>query len=344
MAAPQFNAMVYGRSEFLVPDDYIKMLLPHFYVNNIFQPGLNYTEYRTTAGAIDAYKGVDIAPKLVAPAGDFDPTPVKNELLRIPLDCSWRPNQKLFDQQQVSSPYDALKEAIASVGRTLRLGWEGAALTSLIAEGSLKSFKVAAIDKWSVKDALISWLATFSNTGASPTCVLCNPDFFVKLMQWAGTQYLPVTNEGLLKNFSTINLFNCVFINCPQLLNGNEKRLSPYVNFEGKGKKIADNAFKYLQCIIINPSSFAIATNFINAGLERGGPLGNFWMVMAEMTAGFRVTDADGVAVIATKWDSSNETKIADLITEANEYDIGTLTKANLDNAQEPTNYKKAKN
>jgi len=192
-------------------DKYTPLLEPNLWYNNIFQPGVTYTDkYQLgPAGQIFVHKpGVGTVTATV-PGADFSDTIVQDSLIAIALDKQFNRSRKIYGATLASVAYPAAASEMETAVQEVRKGWTLAGYTNLIettsiivsdnitlpvAEATVASTSVA------VYDQIVADRAKLVTLGANPDTLIVSPATYAYLLKSPEFQRTGVIGDNAVAN------------------------------------------------------------------------------------------------------------------------------------------------
>lgn len=120
-------------------DKYTPLLEPNLWYNNIFQPGITFTDkYQLgPAGQIFVHKPGVADISATAPGADFSDAIVQDSLITIQLNKQFNRSRKIYGATLASVAYPAAASEMETAVQEVRKGWTKEAYTELIETTSI---------------------------------------------------------------------------------------------------------------------------------------------------------------------------------------------------------------
>lgn len=182
-----------------VDERYKSALLPNLFYKTFLVPGVTYQDVASdnngrwfwhklvSSGAVEP--GV--------PGRDFDDEAMEDTLVNCDYNNNFQSSKKIYGVQAAAVSYQLAEEALALATNEVAEGKNFSALACLITEGT-DSANTSAITAETFKaDVLAVRQELVENKGRADV-VLCSPALFAMMLEFAGSQYLPSSNEMLI--------------------------------------------------------------------------------------------------------------------------------------------------
>ncbi len=180
-----------------VDDRFSALVEPNLFDNNVFQPGITFTDkyFLGSAGQIFIHRLSKVTVTAGEPGQLFDDTNTADQVIQITLDKAFRRSERIFGATAaaVSYPIAAahLEQAMADIreswNRTAALelykGKFQAAPASGTATGPAASGGGTALSKSNIYENVVNDRAVLVNQGATPNVLLVTPAVYALLLQ-----------------------------------------------------------------------------------------------------------------------------------------------------------------
>lgn len=279
----------YGKNFFL-PSRYSDILLPNFFYNSFLQPGVTYSDrYQMgIAGQIFVPKLKPSEVKLAEPCSEF-------ELLQITLNCTYLSSKKIYAQQATAADYALISETVRLSARELAEAWNKSGIAALLTEGVGKT--VTSPEPQNLEELkydILSARTEMYENKRNGRVVLCSPDFYQLVMQYAGTLYPPSINDRMIYSGEVGEWLGLRFINL-NLLQGATAPLE-YNNYAWEKKVVNEKDMERVAYILYDPEAFSVLINFSRSRMiESPDFMGQY--VQTVLNSGFRVTDDKSIFI-----------------------------------------------
>lgn len=290
-----FAQLQYGN--FYLPSRYSNLLLPNFFYNSFLQPGVTYTDrYQMgTAGQIFVPKLKQSEVKLTEPCSNYDHKDIGNELVQITLNCSYMSSKKVHSLQATVADYALISETVRLSARELAEAWNKSGIAALLTEGAGQTYEAQEPNHVDLLKAdILSARTTLYKKKRNGRVVLCSPDFYQLVMQYAGTLYTPSINDRMIYSGEVGEWLGLRFIN----LNLLQEMTAPleYNDFTWTKKVVDNEALSKVAYILYDPEAFSVLINF-NRSRMVISPDFEGQLVQTTVNSGFRVTDPESIFI-----------------------------------------------
>lgn len=303
--ARAFDTTQLQYGDLFLPTDYSDILLPNFFYNSFLQPGVTYTDkfQMGTAGQIFVPRMKQGTVELKEPCSDFDHKDIGNELLQITLNCTYMSSKKICALQETAINYDLVAETLRLTARELAEAWNIGGLTALITEGTGRSYQITpAINLETLKQDILSAKTQLFKNKRTGKIVLCSPDFYQIILQYAGSSFTPSINDKMVYSGEVGTWLGLTFVNLNLLQEGAGE--FEYNDYKWDKQSIHAETIQDIAYIMYDPEAFSVLVNFNRSRMiESPDFMGQY--VQSVINSGFRVTDPE--SVIIRYWYRSEE-------------------------------------
>lgn len=203
-----------------VTEKYSKIVEPNLYYDSIFQPGLTYSDQfqgDADSGLVKIFKveGDEVSePK--APASDFNHEKADNELVDLRLNNTQSKSKKIYKVQAQAVPYNMAEEHLAAATQDCRQGWQASGLACLAHEGTALE-DTEAITAANVKSKVLTARKATRKGKAVANVVLASVDTYTAMLEAAGDQYTPETNDEIVRSGQIGRWLGMLWVECNML-------------------------------------------------------------------------------------------------------------------------------
>lgn len=191
--------MQYGNM--YVDEKYSAILEPNLYADSILEPNKTYNpEHQGDAksGLVKIYKSTrDSAGDPSATAGDFTHENTENTLIDLRLNNAFRKSKKIYKVTADSVAYSVADEVLSTAINDNKEDMQRSAIGCLVKEGSAAA-DTAAIAADNIKSKIIALRKAARKDHAKPDTVIASVDVYSIMLEVAGKDYTPSTNENTL--------------------------------------------------------------------------------------------------------------------------------------------------
>ena len=185
-------------------DKYSALLEPNLWYNNIFVPGVTYTDkYQLgPAGQIFVHKpGVGTITPTV-PGADFSDAIVQDSLITIPLNLQFNRSRKIYGATLASVAYAAAASEMETGIQEIKKAWTLAGYQALIgATGIINSTNILTVaTKTTIFDTIVDDRAKLVATGVTPDTLIVSPAIYGMLLQSDEFQRTGVVGDNAVSN------------------------------------------------------------------------------------------------------------------------------------------------
>lgn len=275
-----------------VNENYSKIVEPNLYFDAIFQPGRTYNDQfqgDANSGLVRVYKlGTDGVQDPQTPASDFNHTNAENELIDVRLNNAQRKSKKIYKVQANAVPF-AMAESYLSVAVTdCKEGWQASGLACLANEGVvIPDHEV--ITKENIKKKVIDARKVARKGKAVPNVVLASVDVYSTMLEAAGDQYTPVTNDTMATTGQVGKWLGMLWVECNEMILPSAK----YYDYAGELKTVDLSSIDFIMydwhafSLVDNLEEIRVvdSTNFVGS------------LAQVEINTGYRVTTSAKVII-----------------------------------------------
>ena len=204
-----------------VNERYSPIVAPNFYFDEIFQPGLTYSDqYQGDAEGAGAVKIFKLAAKAAkdpkAPASDFTHGSAGNELIPLLLNNLQQESTKIYNVQAEAVPYDMADAHLSQSVQVCREGWQMSGLACLAHEGTVMGDS-AAITKENIISKVIAGRKSIRKQKASANVVMASVETYSTMLEVAGDKFIPVKNDEIIRTGQMGHYLGMLWVECNML-------------------------------------------------------------------------------------------------------------------------------
>lgn len=274
-----------------IDEKYSAIVEPNLYPESVFIPGVTCTDkYRETdAGVIYVHKlgAKTIEPAL--PGGDYVHSQTQDSLIQITLNNEFMYSEKISKVADIQTAYPIVIAELEDIIKTAQEARDIAGLACLGYEGTAVTSNTA-LTKDNIKGQLLAVRAQLSKAKVAPTTVLCSSETYGIILDAAGTQFTPVTNEKMVTEGRVGRWLGFDFIECPDL----QKTAAKYYDYAGTSRTVDLSGIDF---IMYNREALSIIDQLNDAAVVDGSPIFPGSFVQVDMVSGFKVTNPACVVV-----------------------------------------------
>lgn len=186
-----------------VNEKYSAIVAPNLYFDSVFQPGLTFNDQyqgdAEGAGAVNVFRlAAKSAKDPKQPASDFSHGTADNDLIPVLMNNAQQESTKIYNVQAESVPFDMADAHLSQSVQVCREGWQMSGLACLVNEGTALA-DTTAISASNVKSKIIEGRKGIRKQKASANVVLASVDTYSAMLEAAGDQFTPVTNDEIIR-------------------------------------------------------------------------------------------------------------------------------------------------
>lgn len=277
-----------------VDERYSSIVEPNLYFDSVLQPGVTYSDKfqgdGVGAGLVKIYKlgeGEVQDPK--TPASDFTHENAENELIDLRLNNTQNKSEKIYQVQANAVPYAMAEEHLATATQNCRAGWQASGLACLVNEGTALA-DTTALTAANIKKQVLAARKTVRKGKAVANVVLASVETYTTMLEAAGEQYTPVTNDQIMQSGQIGRWLGMLWVECNML---DLLSTAKYYDYAGTLNTVDLTAVDF---VMYDWNGFSIVDNLETIRLKDSE---NFNGVLAqvEINSGYRVPTAARVAV-----------------------------------------------
>ena len=278
-----------------VDEKYSAIIEPNLYYDSVLIPGVTYTDkYEEQAGGIFIHKlgtGGFIAP--TTPGSDFSHVQVADTLIQAVFNNNFKRSRKIYGVTASAVAYSKAEAELAEALNEVKTGWMMSGLVCLAAE-STNAADLTALSTSNLEAKFLGLRETLRLAKAQPNFALVRPGVYTLLLQTAGDNYRPVSNERILGQGMVGDWFG---ITCFEA-NGLSETVVKYYDYAGN---LIDYDLSHVDIIMGDYQAFSVLNNFeVFRIIESFDFAGSYAQV--EFNTAYRVTNS---ARIITKFNAS---------------------------------------
>lgn len=187
-----------------VDDRFSALVEPNLFDNNVFQPGITFTDkyFLGAAGQIQIHKLGKVTVTAGAPGQDFSDTNTADQIISITLDKAFRRSEKIYGATAAAVAYPVAASHMEQAVRDVREAWnKEAALAFLSAKivnnatvGPASVLGATALDKDNIYASIVNDRSVLRNLGAEPDVLIVSPSVYALLLQ--NTDFIRASDLG----------------------------------------------------------------------------------------------------------------------------------------------------
>lgn len=295
----------YGSS--FVDERYSSMVEPLLYADNIFQPGVTYTDKYAEAlnneaggvGLVKVHKlkmtDTDVQ---VSGKNDFSNEDVDDELIDIALNNSFMKSIKLYGLVAASVGYAMQMEYYDVLVNKVRNTWTQAGLACLANEGTVSEAATGTFAKVSLLDDVMQERIKLRHIDGDANVIICSPETFAQMLMESKTGYTPAFNDSQVTspNIARMMYWQGFLWIETSMLEGENNSALKYVKYSGTANALQTVDASKIKYILYNPQAFSILDNLdVMRIVDTNAFVGS--LAQVALNSGFKVTNSSLVVV-----------------------------------------------
>lgn len=260
-------AIQYG--SMYVDEKYKSTLVPNLFYRTFLVPGVTYQDTSENgAGGSFWHKLGDRTSTVEpgTPGRDFTDEAAANTLIPAVFNNNFMVSKKIYGVQAAGVSFPVAEEHLALATNEVAEGRNLSALSCLITEGTASAASDAITPENFLEKVLGVRTEVVKGKGIADT-VLCSPDLFATMMAFAGSKYLPTTNEKLIaaaRGGQVGDYMGMIWMECNAFSNPSAAK---YYNHAGTLQTVAQSALAKVDFIMYDHDAFGVGDNFQQARL-----------------------------------------------------------------------------
>lgn len=269
-----------------VDEQYKATVLPNLFYKTWLVPGVTYQDVMVDgAGGCYWHKLTSTAASVGTPGRDFTDTAAADTLVQAVFNNNIQASKKIYGVQAVAVSFDIAEEHLALAVQEVAEAKNQAALACLISEGTA-STNTTATTAANFKATVLGERKAMVKAKAAPQVVLCSPDFFAVMLEFAGEKYIPTSNEMLLAAAAGGQVGSFMGMTWIEVNGMASSAALDYYPHGGTKATVAAASLAKVEFIMYDPAAFGVGDNFSIARL-----------VDSELFAGSKAQVEDNVAL-----------------------------------------------
>ena len=176
-----------------VDDRFSALVEPNLFDNNVFQPGVTFTDKYTlgAAGQIFIHKLGKVTVAVSEPGVDFSDTNTADSTIAITLNKAFRRSEKIYGATAAAVAYPIAASHLEQALADIRQAWNKEAARVLFAEkattsgivGPASVLGLTALTKENIYKSIVDDRSVLVNAGANPDVLIVTPAVYALLLQ-----------------------------------------------------------------------------------------------------------------------------------------------------------------
>lgn len=276
-----------------VTEKYSRIVEPNLYFDSIFQPGLTYSDQfqgDADSGLVKIFKlAEDGVADPKKPASDFEHENAGNELIDLRLNNLQSKSKKIYKVQANAVPYSMAEEHLSAAVQDCRQGWQASGLACLAHEGTALA-STTALTKTNIKSEILAARKAVRIGKAAANVVLASVNTYTLMLEAAGDQYTPVTNDQIMQTGQIGRWLGMLWVECNML---DLLDAAKYYDYAGT---LQTENLTTIDFIMYDWRGFSLVDNLETIRLKESENF-NGTLAQVEINTGYRVPTAARVGV-----------------------------------------------
>lgn len=278
-----------------VDDRFSPLVEPNLFANNVFQPGISFTDkYQLgAAGQIMVHKPGTATITATAPGADFTETVVGDSTITISLNKQFNRARKVYGATVATVAYGIAAAELETALQEVKAAWNLEASKAIMAaEGvHVVSDITNATTASNIYDTIVDARQQIRNKKANPDCILVSPSTYGKLLKADEFQRAVQLDNQVIRDAYVGRIAGLKVFEYESLNDTNQN----ITNANGNASQDItwDSTNDELEFIIYDHDALSIVTAVNVVGIFNGMPRFNGIDASVEIVSGFKLTNAD---------------------------------------------------
>jgi len=197
-----------------VDDRFSPMVEPNLFDNNVFQPGITFTDKYTlgAAGQILVHQLGKVTVTAGTPGSDFSNTDTADATIIVSLDKSFKRSEKIYQVGANEVAYPMAAAHMEQCMADIKEGWNKAAAGVLEAGTTASAAGIVAVSATNIYGFIVDDRKTLVDNGAKPDTIIVSPATYAVLLksdEFTRAGDLPdrVIESGMVGRIAGLNVF-----------------------------------------------------------------------------------------------------------------------------------------
>lgn len=254
-------AIKYGNVN--VDEKYKPIVLPNLFYKTWLVPGVTCQDVSSDNNGAWYWHKLTSSGAAVpgTPGRDFSDEAAADTLVQATFNNNFQKSKKIYGVQAAAVAYPVAEEHLALAINETTEGKNLSGLACLITEGTA-SGETDAITKDTFQKTIVAERKEVVKKKGIADTVLCSPDFFATMLEFAGDKYIPSTNEKLLAAAAGGQVGSYIgmnWIECNGLSNGED---ITYYDFSSTQKTVTSANLAKVDFIMYDHNTLGVGDNF----------------------------------------------------------------------------------
>lgn len=229
------------------------------------------------------------------PGRDFIDEETSDNLVQCVYNNNYQKSKKIYGVQAAAVAFPLAEAQMSLATQEVTEGRNLSALSALITEGSAAA-STEAITKDNFLAEILGVRKEVVIAKGYADIVLCSPDFFATMLEFAGTKYIPTTNEKLLAAAAGGQVGSFLGMTWMEQNAFSHTADISYFDYSGTKKTVAKEDLAKVDFVMYDHNSFGFGDNFAMARLRDSERFSGS-LAQVENNAGMRVLNSGMVRV-----------------------------------------------
>lgn len=260
-------AIKYGNLH--VDEKYKPIVLPNLFYRTWMVPGVTFQDVSSDNNGAWFWHKLTSSGAAVpgTPGRDFTDEAAGDTLVQATFNNNFQKSKKIYGVQAAAVAMPVANEHMALAINEVAEGKNMSGLACLITGGTA-SPTTTAITKTNFDDQVLAERQAIVEAKGTADTVLCSPAFFASMLGWAGTKYVPSTNEKLLAAAAGGQVGSYLGMNWIEVNAFASKSDIKYYDFSGTLKTVAAADLALVDFVMYDHNALGAGDNFTMARLR----------------------------------------------------------------------------
>ena len=252
-----------------VDEKYKSTLIANLFYKTFLIPGVTYQDVVTDGnGGWFWHKLASTgAAEPGTPGRDFEDEAISDSLIQCIYNNNYQKSKKIYGVQAAAVAFPLAEEHMALATQEVTEGRNLSGLACLITEGTAAKNTVAITNDNFLTEVLAVRTEVVKAKGTADI-ILCSPDFFATMLEFAGNKYIPTTNEKLLAAAAGGQVGNFLGMTWIEENAFAHDAAVNYYDYTGAKKSVTSATLGTVDFIMYDHNSFGLGDNFAMARLR----------------------------------------------------------------------------
>lgn len=288
-------AIKYGNQH--VDEKYKPVVLPNLFYRTWMVPGVTFQDVSSDNNGAWFWHKLNSsgAAEPGTPGRDFNDEAAADTLVQATFNNNFQRSKKIYGVQAAAVAMPVANEHLGLAINEVAEGKHLSGLACLITEGTA-SGRTTKISKANFDEEVLAERQAVVEAKGTADTVLCSPAFFAAMLGWAGTKYVPSTNEKLIAAAAGGQVGSYLGMNWIEVNGFAHKKDIKYYDYSGALKTVAAADLALVDFIMYDHNAFGAGDNFTMARLRDSERFAGV-LAQTEDNAALRVLESGAVRV-----------------------------------------------